>query len=440
MSERAPTEPTLTRIALITALVLGGLAGCEDAQRSIIGSDDWADSGPIDPGDDDDPDPSTDMGAEWGTDMAPRDDTPIPDVGAGADRGPDPDEGVDPDRGADPDSAPPAEPDFRLPDEFEEPDARVPGEGTIDDERLPEQGEIDPTALTIPRCGTFGPAEALARGPAVAMTLLHGSPGVLFDEPALAGCFPERLRGDEGERVFQEKFFDYNWQRLTGWLWRFYSLDGFGHRLTGRTVYTGDGYVSWASYACVGSVDPEVYSFLYRGAQLVELNLERPADCDEMAAGPGHSIAWRYADPEDRLPIGRSVTLPDGRLDEVALRYELGDDGRVEGIREVDSDGRLSLHRRFEYDRAGRVLAEVQSRGDAIEMQIRYVYDPEGRLIERTSSTDSLQIGYDADGGLEFVRASNRALVVDMLGFPERSTFSPVPMDIDPVPDDEGWR
>jgi len=431
---------------MVAVLLLGGAAGCDDGHRGLIDSTETADMGPLDPGDPEPQGPS-DKGADWQVDAA--DDAPD----AGSWRPGDPDDGAEifedaavPDASPVIDASPEDEiGDYRLPDDpVIDGDSGAGGTGVYDREPAPpEQGEIDPTALRMPRCGTFGPAEQLDAGPSRTTTYLHAGPGVLFGEPALSGCQPSRLRNQNDGRLLQEMFFEYRWQRVVGWLWRIYTLDGQGYRLPGRVVYGGAGRVIWASYACVGSIEPEVYTFRYRDDQLLEVDLHRPEDCQSMAAGIGQSVQYRYGDHR-RWPEARLVELADGHMDEVQFEYEL-DPGlreqRVVAIREYGPLEDLLLERRFVYDADGRVIEETRRPFDGGRVdRIRYTYDAEGRLVERTSTDDALQIGYDAAGDIEFVHATNPSYVVRELRFPERSLLEPVGMDAEPVPADDGWR
>ncbi len=433
----------LTRQTLILGVFLILSPGCDDGAGGLIDSVEPDGMGPLDP---DDPENSaTDMGADWQPDGDVGPETPPQQPGRDADGDELGEDGGDEDDPDDPDDAdmglPDMQlPDYRLPDALVSGDLGIGGEGTPDEELEPEQGEVDPTALPVPRCGTFGPAEALREGPGTATTFLHASPGVLFDEPALAGCHPDRLRDESEGRVLQEMFFDYRWDRLVGWLWQINTLDGLGYRLTGRLVHGGDARVVWASYDCVGSVDPEIYRFSYRGEQLIEVELERPDGCHALAAGDPTSVRYTYG-RHPRWPIGRQSMHADGTAENAMLSYTADDEGRVLAIEEFDLLGQPLLERRFEYDAAGRMVEETRHRPHEDPLVTRYRYDDEGRLVRRMiGEAHTLEIGYDDAGGIEYVLASNPEFVVRELRFPAHGLLEPIGMDVDPVPADDGWR
>lgn len=428
---------SITILGVFTMLSLG----CDDGAQGLIDSVEPDGMGPLNPDDSDDP--TSDMGADWQADGDVGPDSP-----PGDDRDADGDALDEDDGGENEDDDDQGDmglpdmmlPDYQLPDDVVVGDLGVGRPGEPDEEGEPVQGEVDPTALPVPRCGTFGPADVLREGPGISTSFLHASPGVLFDEPALAGCHPDRLRDESEGRVLQEMFFHYAWDRLVGWLWQINTLDGLGYRLTGRLVHGGDARVIWAAYSCVGAVDPEVYEFRYRGDQLIEVELDRPEGCHALAAGDPTSVRYTYG-RHPRWPISRQAVHADGRIDEALLRYTTDDAGRVVAIEEHDALGLPLLERHFEYDADGRVVEETRSRPGEPLMHTRYSYDAEGRLVRRlVGEDDMLEIGYDAEGGIEYVLASNPEYVVRELRFPARGLLEPIGMDAEPVPADDGWR
>lgn len=440
-------SPSPTMIAM--SLLLGGLGvmgvtGCEDAHQGLVLSEDPGDMNTVNPDDPElEPGAGTDMGAEWSVDAAPVD-AAAPDP-----RGPD-SGGDELDGDAALPETPPPQPDmapppdmgeYRWPDMRLDDDLGMGGESVNDFEEPPEQGDVDPSELPVPQCGTYGPAQALWDGPAAAATFLHGGPGVLFDEPALAGCQPQRLRNESDERLWQEMFFDYGWDRVVNWLWWLHTLDGWGYPLAGHAIYGGDGRIIWASYACVGSVEPEVYSFHYRGDQLLDVGLARPADCQPMAAGGSVSLRYVYGE-HPRWPEVRIEIAADGSERSIELDYvrEAEGERRLVAIQEYDPRGPLLLERRFTYDAAGRVIQEVRTPANGRSTRTRYAYDDADRLVERVRGDDILQIDYDAAGDIERVQATNPAFVVRDLRFPERSLLEPAGMDLEPHPDLVDWR
>lgn len=438
-----PLSRTMMAMALLVGTV--GATGCEDQHQGLIDTEERADMNPLDPGNPE-PEPGgpTDMGADWQADGGDDDDPPEWHPGDG-------DGGAEIDGdGALPDAAAPAPPpdagsddldDFMWPDGgFEEEPGPDAGFGQPDLERPPAQGEVDPSQLPVPRCGSFGPARALWAGPGEATTFLHAGPGVLFDEPALAGCRPSRLRNQTEERLFQEMFFEYRWERLTSWLWWLHTLDGRGYQLPGRVIYGGDGHVVWAAYACVGSVEPEIYAFHYRGDQLLGVDLDRPADCTPMAAGDSSSVRYTYGE-HARWPESRVRIDADGTTHEVELDYVLDPDNgdRLVAIQEYDPRGPLLLERRFTYDAAGQLVEEMRSPVGARGTRTRYTYDDQGRLRSRTRGDDVLEVDYDAAGDIEAVRATNHDFAVSELRYPEHYELAPINMDAEPHPD-VVWR
>lgn len=428
------TPMRLTLFAMLGAALLA--AGCDDAHE-VIDSRGGADEGFVDPDDDpENPNRGTDMGPDWEVDAG---------SGGGMDGGGSDDDWSDGDE-IDGDAEPPvasgdmgpghAGDDYAVPDGFLSGELGLPPDDEPEDAGS-ETGEVDPTGLRPPACGMFGPAEAVAFGPTLVATWLHGSPGVLFDEPALAGCSPARLWGGDPQRLWQEMTFGYRWGRVIDWRWRIHTLDGAGFLIPGEATYDGMGHIATATYGCVGALTPETHSFSYgpRG-RLVRVAVDRPAGCQPMAAADSHSVRYRYDDDFDPwLPVARSVTLADGRMAEVELAYTRDDEGRVIEIREWPAPGEVGEVRRFTYDDAGRVTAvTVRPSGLAAdrEQTTEYTYDERGRLLTRTSAEGQLEVGYDADGDIEFVNATNRP-VVRNLRFPERSRLEHIGMDEDPV-------
>lgn len=429
-----------TLIAMLAVMLCA--PGCDDAHEAI-GSQGAADEGPVSPDPEPEPRSGTDMGADW-------------DVDAASDEDVDPafDERVDPGDGQDIDidaavAEPPvvdqgveAEDDWAVPDSFlgggewHLPEDREP------DDTDPDTVELDPTAPELPRCGAFGPAEAVAAGPTLTASWLHGSPGVLFDEPALAGCRPARLWGGDPQRLWQEMTFEYIWGRVRHWAWRIHTLDGAGFDLHGEARYDGLGRVATATYDCVGAAAPEVYTFIYGPRErLLHVDVQRPAGCESMAAAI-HEVRYRYGD-DPKLPVARSVTLPGGRMAEIALAYERDAEGRVIAIREWTAAGDEGDRRTFEYDDAGRIVREVRSTvddiGQRVDAEVEYTYDDEGRLVRRRMAEHLLEIGYDAAGDIEFVHATNPGLV-QRLRFPDRSRLDHIGVDDDPVADGANGR
>lgn len=426
------TPNRLTLFAILGAALCA--AGCDDAHE-VIDSRGGIDEGLIDPDDDpDNPRPGTDMGPDWGADADPE---------GGMDAGGSDDDDWSDGQEIDEDADPPlatgdmgpghADDDYAVPDGFLAGDLGLPPDDEPDGPG-DETGELDPTALWPPLCGMFGPADAVAFGPTLAATWLHGSPGVLFDEPAFAGCSPTRLWGGDPQRLWQEMTFDYRWDRVVGWRWRIHTLDGAGFHIAGTETFDGIGRIARATYDCVGALEPETHTFFY-GPQdrLLQVVVDRPEGCEPMAAAENRSVRYRYGE-DPWLPVARSVTLADGRMAEVELAYARDEAGRVIEIREWPAPDEVGEVRRFTYDDAGRIT-EVAVRPSGLvgrEQVTRYTYDDLGRLVTRESNEAMLEVGYDAAGDIEFVNATNRP-VVRNLRFPERSRLEQISMDADPV-------
>lgn len=426
----------LPRAVLIVGLALGGLVGCDD-EHEIIHDGVGEDAGSLDP----EPDPHRPPAADAGpTDGRALPETPPPaNGGPGGD--PDGDEG-DEERDPDHDPEDPPEPEAPEPDPYEpvEDPELDPGLG-LPDEEPEDPGGLDgePEPIEMPGCGLFGPAAALAAGPTVTATFHHGSPALRFGEPALAGCTPSRLWGGDPARFWQDVTFDYGWGRVLSWVWHIHTPDGGSTRLPGEVQYDGTGRVTDTRRRCPWTPADETQSFGYdRMGRLVQVDIDRPAECEPHAAAERRTVVYRYADADDPLPVARTVTvgLLDGHsLVDVRLVYGRDEAGRVVEIREEIEPFARGTVQRFEYDDAGRIVRKTEQLGglDAERQRVTtYAYDDRGRLVERQTGEQILRIGYDAAGGLEWVVQSNPPALVEM-DFPDPTRFVPLARGADPA-------
>lgn len=433
---------------VILAAAMAATACDEDAGSTVIVED--IDGSAIQPDDPEpeprpEPDPDPDDSNDPATGDAGRDpdaggaadDPPPPDTGAARDAAPSPDAGSeDP-----PEPEPEPEPDEGVPD------TPAPGDPEVDPEGAIPDGQL----LDMPGCGLLDPGLALAVGPAAYMTYLHGSPAFRFDEPALAGCLPERLWAGVPGGFRQDITFAYRRERLLEWNWLLGTPDG-GVAAPATVSYDGHGRVERATYRCPWGPGLEQHGFAYdRSGRLIQSRLERPARCRLDADGALHrTTTWRYAEPGDVLPASRTVEdiAPgaDGADVQAAARatveieYARDALGRIVEVREFGADGRLDEWRTLTWggERAVRQVVRRRAAGAPRNAELvvttqAYGYDRTGRLIARRDEAtgDILVIGYGQNGVLESVETTNPEALRTM-GYPEISAFDRIGLHDNP--------
>lgn len=345
-----------------------------------------------------------------------------------------------PDAGFDDPAEPEPEPDAAPPDNS------APGDPEVDPDNVIPDGQL----LDMPGCGLLDPGLALAVGPAAYMTYLHGSPAFRFDEPALAGCLPERLWAGVPGGFRQDITFAYRGERLLEWNWLLGTPDG-GVAAPATVSYDGHGRVERATYRCPWGPGVEQHGFAYdRSGRLIQGRLERPARCRLDGDGALHrTTTWRYAEPGDALPASRTVEDVARGADgvdvqaaaraTVEIEYAHDGVGRIVEVREFGADGRLDEWRSLTWggDRVVRQVvrrraANAHRNAELVATSQAYAYDRVGRLIARRDEAtgDILVIGYGANG-LESVETTNPEALRTM-GYPEISAFDRIGLHDNP--------
>lgn len=331
---------------------------------------------------------------------------------------PDADPVPEPDGPPEPDPEPP-EPDPEPPEPEPEPEDPV---------RLP-----DIAPLFLPGCGTFGPGEALRAGPAVLATYLHGTPGVFFGEPALAGCRVEVLSTGAPRHFHQEVRFTYVGDRVVDWNWIIGTPDG-GFDRDAFVEYDGSGRVGIVQAGCPYGVGLAVRVHAYdRQGRLIELARRMDPDCyDRGEPAVDETVFYRYANDVDPLPVARiTQTVALDGIGETREDYVYGYDDRERLVWQTTErrGARVGEGVELTYNRAGQVesvrILPTPGVERAAERTIGYRYDEGGRLVERVDGDDVLRITYRGDAGIAEVEYTNPR-GIRRLGHPESSVFQPV--------------
>lgn len=264
-------------------------------------------------------------------------------------------------------------------------------------------GEADFPAIA---CGRFGPSEAVHAGPGLYWTVRHGSAGVHFMEPWLAGCAPRELRaGSETSGYATQMAWAYDRdRRVTGSHW----LSRYGN----RSVYTASvldynarGLLTAARFNCTRIASAERFELRYddRG-RLQSQRWSHPAGC--FGSEEGTERVERYVYSEPRLPelpsaIEVEATAPQPRRYEVKLDYTLDDKGRITRLERSVPAGWVET---YAYDELGRVERAARMWGTTLRIaEQTFSYDAQGRLkgIARVGQPASRwEFEYAADGSL----------------------------------------
>jgi len=255
--------------------------------------------------------------------------------------------------------------------------------------------------------GQFGPAEAVHASPGVYWTIRHGTAGVHFMEPWLAGCSPRELRvnGTSGSYSTQMGWAYDRDGRVTGSHW----LSRYGE----RSVYTASvldydtrGMLTAARFNCTRMAGAERFELRYdeRG-RLQSQQWSHPPRCFGEEEGTERIERYVYAEP--RLPqlpsaIEVEATAPQARRFAISFNYMLDDKGR---ITRLERSFPVGWAENYSYNPQGQVERASRMWGTSLRISEQtFRYDDQNRLSEIArvgEPASEWRFTYAADGSLK---------------------------------------
>lgn len=255
-------------------------------------------------------------------------------------------------------------------------------------------------------CGRFGPAEAVRARPGLYWTVRHGSAGVHFMEPWLAGCAPRELRaGSETTGYATQMAWAYDRDgRVTGSHW----LSRYGD----RSVYTASvldydarGLLTAARFNCTRIASAERFELRYddRG-RLQSQRWSHPPGCFGSEVGTERVERYVYSElhlPELPSAIEVEATAPQPRRYAVKLDYTLDDKGRITRLERSTPAGWVET---YAYGESGRVERAARMWGTTLRIaEQTFSHDAQGRLkaiAQVVQPASRWEFDYAADGSL----------------------------------------